>query len=66
MDISSTYNCMELYNSLKKEDIGILINCAGFGLYGDFVDSNIDKELDMIDLNVKSVQTLTKLFLKIL
>ena len=64
MDISSTYNCMELYNSLKKEDVGILINCAGFGLYGDFVDSNIDKELDMIDLNVKSVQTLTKLFLK--
>ena len=64
MDISSTYNCMELYNSLKKEDIGILINCAGFGLYGDFADSNMDKELDMIDLNVKSVQTLTKLFLK--
>ena len=49
---------------MKKEDVGILINCAGFGLYGDFVDSNIDKELDMIDLNVKSVQTLTKLFLK--
>ena len=64
MDVSSTYNCMELYNSLKKEDVGILINCAGFGLYGDFVDSNIDKELDMIDLNIKSVHTLTKLFLK--
>lgn len=64
MDISSTYNCMELYNNLKKEDIGILINCAGFGLYGDFTDSNMDKELDMIDLNIKSVHTLTKLFLK--
>ena len=64
MDISSTYNCMELYNNLKKEDIGILINCAGFGLYGDFIDSNMDKELDMIDLNVKSVHILTKLFLK--
>ncbi len=64
MDISSTYNCMELYNSLKKEDVGVLINCAGFGLYGDFADSNMDKELDMIDLNIKSVHTLTKLFLK--
>ena len=64
MDVSSTYNCMELYNSLKKEDVGILINCAGFGLYGDFTDSNMDKELDMIDLNIKSVHTLTKLFLK--
>mgnify|MGYP001780189925 FL=1 len=64
MDVSSTYNCMELYNSLKKEDVGILINCVGFGLYGDFTDSNMDKELDMIDLNIKSVHTLTKLFLK--
>lgn len=64
MDISSTYNCMKLYNKYKKDDIEILINNAGFGLYGDFIDTNIDKELDMIDLNIKALHTLTKLFLK--
>lgn len=64
MDISTTFNCMKLYNKVKKEDIDILINNAGFGLAGDFVDTKLEKELDMIDLNVKSVHTLTKLFLK--
>ncbi len=64
MDISSTYNCMELYNKVKKEDIDILINNAGFGICNNFSDIKIDKELDMIDLNIKTVQTLTKLFLK--
>ena len=64
MDISSTYNCMDLYNQVKKENIDILINCAGFGLFGEFTDTNIDKELDMIDLNIKALHTLTKLYLK--
>lgn len=64
MDISSTYNCMDLYNKVKKEDIDILINNAGFGICNNFSDIKIDKELDMIDLNIKSLQTLTKLFLK--
>lgn len=64
MDISSTYNCMDLYNRVKKEKIDILINNAGFGLFGKFDETKIDKELDMIDLNIKTVHTLTKLFLK--
>lgn len=64
LDVSSTFNCMKLYNQVKKEDIEILINNAGFGLFGDFSKTNIDKELDMIDLNIKAVHTLTKQFLK--
>ena len=63
MDISSTFNCMKLYNKYKKEDIDILINNAGFGVYGEFTSTSIDKELDMIDINIKTVHTLTKLFL---
>lgn len=63
MDISSTFNCMKLYNKVKKENIDILINNAGFGLFGEFRETNLDKELDMIDVNIKSLHTLTKLFL---
>ena len=63
-DISSTFNCMELYNEVKKENIDIFINNAGFGVFGEFYKTSLDKELDMIDLNVKSLHTLTKLFLK--
>jgi len=64
LDISTTYNCMKLYNQVKKENIDILINNAGFGLAGNFVDTKLERELDMIDLNIKTVHTLTKLFLK--
>jgi len=64
MDISTTFNSMKLYNKVKKEDIDILINNAGFGVFGKFNETDLDKELDMIDLNIKTVHTLTKLFLK--
>ncbi len=64
LDISSTYNCMKLYDKVKKEKIDILINNAGFGLFGKFDETKLDTELDMIDLNIKTVHTLTKLFLK--
>ncbi len=63
MDISSTYNCLDLYNQVKNEDIGILVNCAGFGVFGDFTTTSLDKELDMIDTNIKGLHVLTKLFL---
>lgn len=64
IDISTTFNCHKLYNKVKNEDIDIIINAAGFGLIGDFKDTNLDRELDMIDINIKAVHTLTKLFLK--
>ena len=63
MDISTTFNCHKLYNMVKGMDIDIVINAAGFGLIGEFNDTNLDRELDMVDLNVKSVHVLTKLFL---
>ncbi len=64
MDLSSTANCMKLYDKVKKEDIEVVVNNAGFGLFGEFDKTNLDKELDMIDTNIKAVHILTKLFLK--
>ncbi len=42
----------------------ILINDAAQGQYGLFVDNDIHRELDIIQLNISSVVILTKLFLK--
>lgn len=64
LDISSSFNCMKLYNKVKSEDIEILINNAGFGIFGNFTETKIDRELDMIDTNIKAVHMLTKLFLQ--
>ena len=63
MDLTDTDNCIKLHEMLKKENIDILINNAGFGDAGKFTKTNLDKELEMIDLNVKSYHILTKLFL---
>ena len=64
MDLSSQANCMKLYDKVKKEDIEVVVNNAGFGLFGPFDKTKLDKELDMIDVNIKAVHILTKLFLK--
>ena len=57
-------DCIELYNKVKDENIDILINNAGFGDAGKFTETSLDKEMDMIDLNIKAYHILTKLFLK--
>ena len=64
MDLTNIDNCIKLHDMVKNEKIDILINNAGFGDAGKFTETNLDKELEMIDLNVKSYHILTKLFLK--
>ena len=63
-DLSNEQKVKELYILTKKENIDILINNAGFGLYGDFTTTDLQQELDMIDTNIKAVHILTKAFLK--
>lgn len=63
LDISNIDNCYKLYDLTKNEDIDILINNAGFGVFGYFTNTNVEDELRMIDTNVKAVHVLTKLYL---
>ena len=62
MDLSNSENCKELYNKVK--DIDILVNNAGFGTFGSFDETDLDKEIDLIDTNVKAMHVLAKLYLK--
>ncbi len=63
-DLSKSKEVYSLYDELKDEDIDFLVNNAGFGLFGFFDETSIDKEMEMIDVNIKAVHILTKLFLK--
>ncbi|MBQ4128938.1 MAG: SDR family oxidoreductase [Ruminococcus sp.] len=63
-DLSKTDECKRVYEETKGAQIDMLINNAGFGLAGDFVDTDLDTELQMVDTNVKALHTLTKLYLK--
>lgn len=64
LDLANTDNCKKLYDKVKKENVDIVINNAGFGDFGEFNNTNLEKELQMIDVNIKAVHILTKLFLK--
>ena len=64
MDLRDAKSCRMLYERVKAEEIDILINNAGFGLCGAFDETSLDRELEMIDLNIRAVHILTKLFLK--
>ncbi len=64
MNLEDEENCKKLYEDLKEESIDILINNAGFGLKGEFVNADLDKEIRMIKTNVTAVHILTKLFLR--
>ena len=61
-DVTDLSSCKAL--ATKASEVDILINNAGFGVFGAFDGTDLDKELTMIDTNVKAVHTLTKLFLK--
>ena len=63
-DISDRKECFRLYREASKYNVDILINNAGFGLYGSFSETSLDRELNMIDVNITSVHILTKLFLR--
>ena len=63
-DLTIEENVYELYEKTKDDNIDFLINNAGFGLFGTFEKTDLDRELKMIDLNIKKYHILTKLFLK--
>ena len=63
-DLSNEQKVKELYVLTKKENIDILINNAGFGDFGFFTETDLNKEINMIDTNIRAVHILTKSFLK--
>ncbi|MDO4287436.1 MAG: SDR family oxidoreductase [Eubacteriales bacterium] len=63
-DVSRESNCRWLYEHTRGQNISLLVNAAGFGLYGNFTDTDLNREMQMIDVNIKAVHILTKLFLQ--
>lgn len=63
MDLSIEKNLYDLYDKTKGR-VDLLINNAGFGKFGKFIDTDLKEELNLIDLNIKAYHILTKLYLK--
>lgn len=62
-DLSDPASPKQIMEFVGNRRIDVLINNAGFGLTGMFVDTNLDVELDMIQVNISALTALTKLVL---
>jgi len=65
-DLFQSNAAFELYDEVKQKGwaVDVLVNDAGQGQYGLFVEADIHRLLDIIQLNVNSLTVLTHLFLK--
>ena len=64
-DLSEREGCEKLLAAMRSlAEKGcrteVFINCAGFGLAGAFRDTDTERELNMIDLNIKALHVLMK------
>ncbi|MDQ0641173.1 short-subunit dehydrogenase [Pedobacter sp. W3I1] len=65
-DLGRTEQAAQLFDDIKRGgyQVSHLVNNAGLGDYGSFLETSLEKELEMIDLNISSLVILTKLFAK--
>lgn len=63
-DLSREEECYCVMDQLRERKVGIFINNAGFGDCGRFVETDLAKEMDMVQLNVKALHILMKLMLR--
>ena len=60
-DVSDEKECRLLYEAARGDDLEVVVNNAGFGLFGPFIATDLEEELRMIDTNIRAVHILTKL-----
>ncbi|MFL5753742.1 MAG: SDR family NAD(P)-dependent oxidoreductase, partial [Bacteroidia bacterium] len=65
-DLFDSDNAFKVYDEVKAKgiEIDVLVNNAGHGLYGEFTETDLKKELKIIELNISSLVVLTKLFVQ--
>jgi short-subunit dehydrogenase len=66
MDLAAPGAAQTLYDQLKQSgtQVDVLVNNAGFGLYGAFVDIPWEREKEMLDLDIITLVHMTKLFVR--
>src|SRR2546428_4954095 len=65
-DLSKPSAVDEVYEevSAASMNVDVLVNNAGFPVYGRFIDTDLQTELDMLQVNVAALTALTKLFVR--
>ncbi|WP_066225167.1 SDR family NAD(P)-dependent oxidoreductase [Formosa haliotis] len=63
-DLSQVNISQEIVTELGETEIDVLVNNAGFGLFGTFATTDWEREAQMLNLHVLTTTHLTKLLLK--
>lgn len=61
-DLSKAEECLKLFEEWKDAPLDMVVNNAGFGLFGAYDEVDLQREMDMVDVNVRAVHILTKRF----
>lgn len=64
MDLTAPGACRVLYEQVREEGVDLLVNNAGRGVYGPFLETDLDAEQSMLELNMVALHTLMKFFLR--
>lgn len=59
-DVGNPAHITALLKATEDVAVDVLVNNAGFGLFGEFLETDLDRELNMIDVNVRAVTHLAK------
>ncbi len=63
-DLSKSNVAEQIFEATQGKPIDVLINNAGFGIFGTFSNTDWQREMDMLNLHVMTTTHLTKLVLK--
>ncbi len=63
-ELSDRKEVFKVYEFCKDKSVDMLVNNAGYGVYGKFEETDLDDELNMLNVNITALHILTKLFLR--
>ncbi len=63
-DLSKRDDVFKVYEFSKKHSVDMLVNNAGYGIFGRFDETDLEDEINMINVNITALNILTKLFLR--
>lgn len=64
LDLAEDQAPFTLYEFCRGKRIDVLVNNAGFGVFGEFTETDLQQELELLQVNIRALHILTKLFLR--
>ena len=63
-DLAKKEEVFRVYKFCQGKEVDMLVNNVGYGLFGKFDETDLEDELNMINVNITALHILTKLFLR--